>query len=74
MGSFIKRHWRAYLIGAIIAILLGLGAAVFVGVKASTPADVRAQHIAAEQTHEKSEDTIAKDEKADASGSSTSGK
>lgn len=34
MFSYIKRHWPVYLILALIAIVLGFGAAYIVGVKA----------------------------------------
>ena len=33
MFSYIKRHWPVYLILALIAIALGVGAAYIVGVK-----------------------------------------
>ena len=49
MLSFIRRHWVAYAVGAAIALLLGFGAAWFVGVKCSTPEDIRAERIKAEQ-------------------------
>ncbi len=37
MFKFIKEHWIAYLIGAVIAIAIGFGASYFVGVIGSTP-------------------------------------
>lgn len=40
MIEFIKRHWLAYVIGAALAVALGLGAAYVVGVIGSTPDDV----------------------------------
>ncbi len=49
MLSFIRRHWVAYAVGAALALLLGFGAAWFVGVKCSTPEDIRAERIKAEQ-------------------------
>lgn len=49
MFQYIREHWIPYLIGAVIAILLGLGGAYALGVKWSTPSDVREQHRAAEQ-------------------------
>lgn len=49
MRDFIRRHWLAYLIGVVIAIAVGALAAYIVGIKASTPEDVRQQRIAAEQ-------------------------
>ena len=39
MFKFIKEHWIAYLIGAVIAIAIGFGASYFVGVIGSTPED-----------------------------------
>ena len=49
MLSFIRRHWVAYAVGAALALLLGFGAAWFVGVKCSTPEDIRAERTKAEQ-------------------------
>ena len=49
MLSFIRRQWVAYAVGAALALLLGFGAAWFVGVKCSTPEDIRAERIKAEQ-------------------------
>ena len=49
MLSFIRRHWVAYAVGAALALLLGFGAAWFVGVKCSAPEDIRAERIKAEQ-------------------------
>lgn len=49
MLSFIRRHWVAYAVGAALALFLGFGAAWFVGVKCSTPEDIRAERIKAEQ-------------------------
>ena len=49
MLSFIRRHWVAYAVGAALALLLGFGAAWFVGVKCSTLEDIRAERIKAEQ-------------------------
>lgn len=45
MISFIRKHWVAYLVGAAIAIVLGFGISVLVGVKGSTPADERAEIV-----------------------------
>lgn len=50
--SFIKRNWIAYLIGAVLAILLGLGVAYFLGVKWSTPEEVRSERLANDQEEE----------------------
>lgn len=59
MFSFIRRHWIAYIILMVLAIVLGLGAAAILGVKWSTPADVRSEHIKAERSNSKSADTLA---------------
>lgn len=64
--SFIKRHWIAYLIGAVIAVLLGLGVSYFLGVKWSTPEEVRAERLADKQA---SDDSSSSD--ADLSSSSS---
>ena len=52
MGSFIREHWLAYLVGAAIAVVLGLGGAYILGVKWSTPQEVREDRI----EHEKARD------------------
>ncbi len=49
MIQFIKEHWVQYLIGATVAVLLGLGLASFLGSIWSTPESVRAERVAAEQ-------------------------
>ena len=54
--SFIKRNWIAYLIGAVVAILLGLGVSYFLGVKWSTPEEVRSERLAEEQAEGDSSD------------------
>lgn len=55
--AFIRSHWLAYIIGVAVAVLLGLGASYFLGVKWSTPADVRRERIAAEkQSHIEADD------------------
>lgn len=36
MFRFIRRHWVAYLIGFVLAIVLGFGLSVFVGIKGSS--------------------------------------
>ena len=43
MFRYIKEHWVQYLIGATIAVLLGLGLSYYLGEKSSTPDSVRAQ-------------------------------
>lgn len=69
MGSFIRRHWLAYIIGAAVAILLGLGVSYFLGVKWSTPDSVRQERVQKEQQDE----TAADDMAALTDGSSDSG-
>ena len=70
MFAFIKRHWLAYIIGAAVAVLIGLGASYFLGAKWSTPADVRAEHVKAEQKAQAEVDGIA--DKTDGGSSSGS--
>ena len=43
MFRYIKEPWVQYLIGATIAVLLGLGLSYYLGEKWSTPDSVRAQ-------------------------------
>ena len=43
MFAFIRKHWVAYLIGAAVAVALGFGVSYVLGVKWSTPEDVRAE-------------------------------
>lgn len=59
MFSFIRSHWKAYLIGFVLAIALGLGAALFLGAKWSTPAEIRADHIKAESDRSSVIDEVA---------------
>ena len=61
MLSFIRRHWVAYTVGAALALLLGFGAAWFVGAKCSTPEDVRAERIKAEQAATQADKQLEKD-------------
>lgn len=49
MIEFIKEHWIQYLVGATIAVLLGLGLSFYLGNRWSTPASVRADRVEAEQ-------------------------
>lgn len=72
MRSFIRRHWLAYLIGAIIAVAVGGLAAYVVGVKASTPDDVRQQRIAAERQQGDLNDGYESPSGADAAGDGSS--
>lgn len=50
MFSYIKRHWPVYLILALIAIVLGFGAAYIVGVKGSTPESTISEEVEHEQS------------------------
>lgn len=38
--DFIRRHWKAYLAGAVLAVALGIGASIFILAIGSTPPDV----------------------------------
>lgn len=58
MGSFIREHWLVYLVGAALAVVLGLGASYVLGVKWSTPEDVRAQRIEQEQARDQEMDDL----------------
>lgn len=49
MFRYIKQHWVRYLILALVAVALGLGAAYFVGVKGSTPESTMAEEVQGEQ-------------------------
>lgn len=62
MFSFIKRHWIAYLIGAIVAIALGFGLSYFVGVVGSTPESERTERSETEQEQDVSSDQIVLDD------------
>lgn len=58
MFEFIKEHWVQYLIGATVAVLLGLGLSFYLGSKWSTPASVRAEYVEAEQERGEEMDEI----------------
>lgn len=45
MFSFIRRHWIAYLIGAVVALILGFALAYMVGVVGSTPDAVHTEEV-----------------------------
>lgn len=49
MIQFIKEHWVQYLIGATVAVLLGLGLSFFLGSIWSTPESIRAERVEAER-------------------------
>lgn len=49
MLEFIRRHWIAYIIGIIVALIFGFGVSYIIGIKASTPDDVRNERLAAEK-------------------------
>lgn len=59
MFAFIRRHWLAYVIGIVVAIIVGFGASYIFGIKGSTPESVRAEHVAAEKSAKKSSDAMA---------------
>lgn len=68
MFTFIKRHWVAYLVGALIALALGFGVAYAVGVIGSTPEATRIEQTEAEQEDaETSEDASAETDASSAS-------
>ena len=68
MFTFIKRHWVAYLVGALIALALGFGVAYAVGVIGSTPEVTRIEQTEAEQEDaEASEDASAETDASSAS-------
>lgn len=52
MFRYIRDHWLVYLIGLVVAIALGLGAAYVVGVVGSTPSSVREERIESEEERE----------------------
>lgn len=43
MLEYIRRHWIAYLIAAVITVVLGFGASYAVGIVGSTPADAHVE-------------------------------
>ena len=49
MLEFIKQHWLAYLIGALVAIALGLGLADYVAELWSTPNEETEEEVEAEE-------------------------
>lgn len=51
MLEYIKDHWIQYLIGATVAVLLGLGLSYYLGQKWSTPESVREQHEVDDRTN-----------------------
>ena len=59
MFTFIKRHWVAYLVGALIALALGFGVAYAVGVIGSTPEATEAEQEDAEASEDASAETDA---------------
>lgn len=67
MIDFIKEHWIQYLVGATIAVLLGLGLSFYLGNKWSTPASVRAERVEAEQQRGEEMDELDIDQSDDSS-------
>lgn len=49
MIDYIREHWLVYLIGAGVAIALGLSASVVVGIWGTTPASMHEEEVAVEQ-------------------------
>ena len=47
--EFIKQHWLAYLIGALVAVALGLGLADYVAELWSTPSEESEEEVEAEE-------------------------
>lgn len=43
MIDFVRRHWVAYLIAAVVAVVIGFGASYVVGVLGSTPEDAHVE-------------------------------
>lgn len=56
MFTFIRDHWIAYLIGAVLAAILGFGASYVVDLLGSTPDDVRSEQIAQEKAREEGDE------------------
>ncbi|QWT17588.1 hypothetical protein KPC83_07090 [Collinsella sp. zg1085] len=69
MIAFIKKHWRAYLIGALLAIALGAGASIILGIKASTPEDLRQKRIEAERRNSETQTKLAHHDDIEEAGS-----
>ena len=49
MIDYIREHWLVYLIGAGVAIALGLSASVVVGIWGTTPSSMHEEEVAVEQ-------------------------
>lgn len=58
MLDFIRRHWIAYVVGAVLAVALGAAAAYIVGVKGSTPAATKQERVAAERENMQFADSL----------------
>ena len=58
---YIREHWLVYLIGLVVAVALGLGAAYVVGVVGSTPSSVREERIESEEEREDQMNSIDED-------------
>lgn len=52
MFRYVREHWLQYLVGATVAVLLGLGLSFYLGERWSTPESVRAQRVEDEQAQQ----------------------
>lgn len=62
MFAFIQKHWVAYLVGAAVAVALGFGASYVLGIKWSTPPEVRAERLEEQERDEELNSQLADDE------------
>lgn len=62
MFAFIQKHWVAYLVGAAVAVALGFGASYVLGIKWSTPPEVRAERLEEQEKDEELNSQLADDE------------
>lgn len=71
MFAFIRKHWIAYLAGAAVAAALGFGASYVLGIKWSTPPEVRAERHAEQEKDEEARKQLEEDEESGEEGAST---
>lgn len=64
MFAFIRKHWAAYLVGAAVAVALGFGASYILGVKWSTPPEIRAERLEEQREDEEALKQLSEDEDA----------